>query len=362
MKFIHIADVHLGAVPDSNMPWGADRAKEIWSSFEDIITVCNQEKADLLLIAGDLFHRQPLIRELKEVNYILSKLETAKAVLMAGNHDFMGPRSNYQGFEWNEKVHMFMGSELETVRYEEAGVQVSGFSYHSRDITEPLYDTIKPEPNGLIQILLAHGGDDKNIPFNRKKLQESGFDYIALGHIHIPSMINERIAYAGSLEPLDKNETGERGYMIGEISQEENGVTKTAIRFVSHSLRQYKRITLNVNQDTTNGALLDQVRNFIKENGVRNMYSFSIQGVRDEAIHFDKEAIKAAGNVLEVEDLSVPDYDFDALYRENEDNVIGLFIRRIRETTKQDEIARKALYYGMEALLGAKDREKGLVS
>ena len=69
MKFIHIADVHLGAVPDSNMPWAMERQNEIWESFKNIITVCNREKVDLLLIAGDLFHKQPLLRELKEVNY-----------------------------------------------------------------------------------------------------------------------------------------------------------------------------------------------------------------------------------------------------------------------------------------------------
>ena len=31
------------------------------------------------------------------------------------------------------------------------------------------------------EILLAHGGDDKHIPFNRGAQEKSGFDYIALG-------------------------------------------------------------------------------------------------------------------------------------------------------------------------------------
>lgn len=357
MKFIHIADVHLGAVPDANMPWGADRAKEIWSSFEDIITICNREKVDLLFIAGDLFHRQPLMRELKEVNYILGKLETAKVVIMAGNHDFMGPRSNYWGFAWNEKVHLFLGNKPEKTVYEELDTEVYGFSYHERDITEPLYETMKPEPNRRFHILLAHGGDDKNIPINRRKLSESGFDYIALGHIHIPSILNDRMAYAGSLEPLDKNETGERGYLVGEISREENGQTRTSIRFVAHALREYKRVSLKVHPDMTNGALMDRARAALIENGNQHIYSFSIQGVRDECIHFDTEAIKAVGNVLEVEDQSVPDYDFDALYRDNQDNIIGMFIQKIRDSAIQDDTARKALYYGIEALLGAREEE-----
>lgn len=354
MKFLHIADVHLGAAPDSGMPWGKEREKEIWNSFQSVVTVCNEERVDLLLIAGDLFHRQPLVRELKEVNYILSKLTTAQAVIMAGNHDFIGARSNYQDFEWNERVHMFLENRMSVLTFKELDTEVYGFSYHTRDITEPLYDVVKPAENGRIHILLAHGGDEKDIPFNRRKLLESGFDYIALGHIHKPEIISDRMAYSGSLEPLDKNETGERGYILGELAKDGQGKTTAAIRFINSASRQYKRIVLPVDQNSTNGSLQDRAREEILANGVTNIYSFCIQGVRDETIHFDKGALKTTGNVLEVEDQSTPDYDFDSLYRENADNMIGMFIQRIRDNPERDEIARKALYYGIEALLGSK--------
>lgn len=356
MKFIHIADVHLGAVPDSGMSWGTIREKEIWNGLQNIITVCNDEKAELLLIAGDLFHRQPLMRELKEVNYLLSKLKTAQVVLMAGNHDYMGARSYYQDFEWDERVHMFTQDSMETMEFPKINVEVSGFSYHTRDITTPSYDFVKPVQNDRIHILLAHGGDEKNIPINKKKLQEAGFDYIALGHIHKPEIISEKMAYPGSIEPLDKNETGERGYILGEISTEgESNRTSpyhTRIRFIPSSLRQYKRVNLIIDQTMTNGALLDQAREAILANGKQHIYQFNIQGIKDVAIHFDKEALKVLGNVLEVVDQSIPDYDFDVLYRENSDNMIGLFIQRIREKAEQDEVAQKALYYGIEALIG----------
>ena len=38
MNFIHIADVHLGAQPDSTMPWGRKRADEIWLQDADAVT------------------------------------------------------------------------------------------------------------------------------------------------------------------------------------------------------------------------------------------------------------------------------------------------------------------------------------
>ena len=33
MRFIHMADIHLGAVPDKGKPWSAKRAEEIETTF-----------------------------------------------------------------------------------------------------------------------------------------------------------------------------------------------------------------------------------------------------------------------------------------------------------------------------------------
>ena len=67
MKVIHISDVHLGVRPDAGKPWSERRAQEIWNSFAGVIKTAAKEKVDFLLISGDLFHKQPLKRELKEV-------------------------------------------------------------------------------------------------------------------------------------------------------------------------------------------------------------------------------------------------------------------------------------------------------
>ncbi len=355
MKFVHIADVHLGAVPDSGKAWGTLREKEIWSSFQKIIHICNKEKVQLLLIAGDLFHKQPLLRELKELNYLFGTLETAQVVFMAGNHDYIAARSHYQGFQWDKRVHMFPDEKVSVFEFPELAAAVYGFSYCSRDITEPRYDELKPAQKDKINILLAHGGDDRDVPMNRRKMLESGFDYMALGHIHKPEIISNKMAYSGSLEPIDKNELGERGYILGEIVKEPGGGSKTTIHFIPSAEREYKRVDLNVTKDTTNGSLRDQAREIMESLGEQHIYSFRIQGLRDELIHFDPELLKSLGNVLEAEDLSIPDYDFEALSRENEGNLIGLFIQKVLESAEGDEIAKKALYYGLEALLGSKN-------
>ena len=55
MKFIHIADVHLGAEPEGLKLGSKSRGQEIWESLEQITKICEWEEVDLLLIAGDLF-------------------------------------------------------------------------------------------------------------------------------------------------------------------------------------------------------------------------------------------------------------------------------------------------------------------
>ena len=77
MRFIHIADVHLGAEPEAGTAYSKRRPDELWETFSEVVSLCEQEQTDLLLIAGDLFHRQPLLRELKEVDYLFSKLTPA---------------------------------------------------------------------------------------------------------------------------------------------------------------------------------------------------------------------------------------------------------------------------------------------
>ena len=74
MRFLHIADVHLGMQPDAGFPWSKERGEAIWESFRRIIRLAGREKMDFLLIAGDLFQRQPLLRELKEVNDLFASI------------------------------------------------------------------------------------------------------------------------------------------------------------------------------------------------------------------------------------------------------------------------------------------------
>lgn len=353
MKFIHLGDVHLGVKPDSGYPWSGEREEEIWNTFRSIIDICNDEGVDLLLIAGDFFHKQPLVRELKEVNYIFSRLVNTRVVIIAGNHDYISPRSNYLKFEWNSNVHMLINEHIDSIYFEDINADVYGLSYHKREIKDPVLDDIVIHDKDRINILLAHGGTSTNIPFNLKFIESKGFDYVALGHIHKPQRLGERVAYAGSIEPTDKTDIGKRGYIIGKIEKDKE---KSHIQysFTPHSSREYINVELQIDDSITNGQLQDLAKERLADYKSKNIFIISINGYKDPDIKFELDSLKDLGNVIDVKDKSIANYDFDQLYRDNKDNIIGVFIKNIQESEVNETIKIKALYYGIEALIYAR--------
>lgn len=354
MKFIHTADVHLGATPDAEFEWSQDRGREIWEALERLVKRVDTQGADLLLIAGDLFHRQPLMRELKEVNYLFSTLRTAQVVLLAGNHDFLKPDSYYWKFPWCENVHFLYGEGCESVYLPQCNTRVYGLSYHSREITEPLYDSLRPQEDGSCSILLAHGGDSRHIPIDKRRLASSGFDYIALGHIHKPQvLIPDKMQYAGALEALDKEDTGVHGFVEGEIR---DGQVRTW--FIPNGSREYKELKIMSHPGDTSLSLEQAVREQIKVFGEKHQYKITLTGFRDPDIIYDIQRYEKLGRVVEVKDETEPDYDFEALVRQYKDGIISQYIKRLKgekALEELDEIQRRALYYGVQALLETKE-------
>ena len=217
MRFIHMADVHLGAVPDSGCPWSAFRENEIWETFVRVIDQIREEKIELLLIAGDLFHRQPLPSQTERVSQLFASIPDTEVVWMAGSHDYLREDSAYRKVKWTKNVHGFSSEKPEVISLEKLHTKVYGCSYEHPEVTEAIYSSIRPEDQSGIHILLAYGGDETHIPM--KKEDGAGFDYVALGYRHIPGVLVEnQMAYAGSPEPIglstERSQRTNRGSII----------------------------------------------------------------------------------------------------------------------------------------------------
>lgn len=345
MLIIHTADLHLGANPDAGEPWGKIRKQELWDSFEKLIKAVEQQQADLLLIAGDLFHRPPLLRELREVNDRFSTLTKTKVVLMAGNHDHIGENSFYKGFSWAENVHFFEHEKIASVKFPELNVEVYGLSYHKKEIRERLYDEVRPEDNGYYHILLAHGGDEKHIPYTKERLVKSGFDYIAFGHVHKPGMILPgRAVMAGSLEPTDHTCYGMHGFVRVKVTAEGNQIT-----LVPFAKREYCTLTIELTSEDTMGSIYRCLAEKVMEAGKDNIYEVILSGKKHSALEILEEKLKSAGNIRTLVDKTEKFYDYEQLGREYAGSLLQRYISSFEGC--ESTLEKKALSVGTEAIL-----------
>ena len=311
-----------------------------------MLEVCESKHVEMLLIAGDLFHRQPLRRELKELDYLFSKLTMTQVVIIAGNHDYLKRDSYYRTFRWSENVHMILDREITCVEFPLYSLAVYGMSYDEKQITEECYRDAFAQRRQPYEILLAHGGDDTHIPIKKENLLGLGYDYVAMGHIHKPQIIcPDKIAYAGALEPIDKNDTGVHGYIYGEIT------TKGCkIKFVPFATRSYIHQIIKVNPSMTEYELKETIAKVIDEKGKENIYKIILDGLRDPEISYNVDTLDSYGNVIEVTDQTRPAYRFDKLKEANKGNILGTFVAEL-EPYPEDSLEHQALCEGVRALM-----------
>ena len=310
-----------------------------------VVDLAAEQEADLLLIAGDLFHRQPLQKDLREVSFHLATIPNVRVVIIAGNHDHLSETSAWQEHEWPRNVTFLSSSEMSSVYFADINTEVHGLSYHRTEITRPLYDDLKAPRDGRIHILLAHGGDAFHSPISYTKLAASGFDYIALGHIHQPKVFKgTHMAFAGSPEPLNKTELGLHGCFSGEISPD--GFT---LRWHTLAENEYKEMAVPANVGMTQAELEDLVR-FGLAKDPKAIFTVKITGRHDADFSFDTEAVSLLGRIVDVKDLSEPDYNLDSLLTEHSNDLISHYIQALN-TEDATPRMKKALYYGLRVLL-----------
>ncbi|MBQ7358726.1 MAG: metallophosphoesterase [Lachnospiraceae bacterium] len=310
MKFIHMADVHLGVEPEAGTNLGINRKQEIWDAFEDVLKICDDKKVDLLLIPGDLFHGQPSYDDADRVMQLFGALKFTKVVMIAGNHDCLLNDSAYHKVKIPSNVRFLTDRTSSKTFFNEINTEIFGLSYEQEQISEPRYDDFRPDNLSHINILLAHGnvhGGDKSIPIHLEILSEAGFDYIALGHLHTRIEISGRIAYTGGFEPFLRTEVGQKGYIEGEIIKDNSNISRICWKFVSHAKRQYIHHHIEVTPDMDETSICDLILNFANLNGLQHMYIVKLIGAANSEVVLNLDFImeyvqKHNCNLVELQD------------------------------------------------------------
>ena len=354
MKFIHIADVHLFATPDADKPWAEERKKEIEQTFDRILTDCNEKDIDLLLIAGNLFDRCPSVNDLIYVDEKLKTLSKTRTVILSGPDDYIAPDSECIGYKFGSRTVMLPPDRTTNAYLRGINTCVTGFSYGKPKYAGRIIEEIEPGREGAINIMLASGGDKDHMPFRKEKIAARGYDYVAMGYVRKPvHILKNRMAYAGSPEPLGPDETGRHGYVIGEINDQ-----GTEISWCPVAKRNYIDVSVSLSPELSSDEIISNLENKMMKLGSDNIYSITLKGFSKDNADLDLSRINSRFNIYEYVNMTISDEDQKTLLIENENNMMGSFIKEVSESYTLDESVRsRALRYGMEALiLAGEDR------
>lgn len=279
MKFLHIADLHLGkSLYGVSM---IDNQDQIYW-VERFLEKAGELKPDAVLIAGDIYDRSaPSGEAVMLFNHMLTGLEEMNIPVMitAGNHDSGKRLSFAETILAKQKIYIAGVSRKEifhvTIPERDGSGEVTFWllPYLFPAMAAQLlgdesigdYETAVRELLAQQKIdfsgrnvLLAH----QNVTANGKEAQRGGsesmvggvgqvdyrvfdgFDYVALGHIHASYYVGRKeVRYAGS--PLcyhfDETKQPEKGMLLVELMEKGSEIKITPV-FVSplHPMREIK--------------------------------------------------------------------------------------------------------------------------
>jgi len=256
VRFVHCADLHLDTpfrgLADVVPEVAAELNEATFKSYDNIIDLAIQEQVDFVVIAGDIFNsKDRSLRAQFRFRDGLKRLADhgIQSFVAFGNHDPLSGWSHT--LEWPELAHRFGGKGVdvcEVVRGGQVVATVHGISFAREAVTEDLASQFSAPGDGVPAIAVLHSnvggqpGHDNYAPTTVEALSSKGFDYWALGHVHMHRVLREAgpaIVYPGCSQSRQPNETGAKGCCVVTLGDD----TRPDIRFVpTDTVRYYKGV------------------------------------------------------------------------------------------------------------------------
>lgn len=224
MKILHTSDIHLRETGD-----------ERWQALRELVSIARDERADLMVVSGDLFDTKIAADRLRvPIREIFNSLP-ARVLILPGNHDADALSA---GQYFGDRVTLMSGPES---RYENDSVRVFPLPFERIDgaaVMERLLSLRAQATPDKTNIVLFHGelldiffdraryGDEEDsgyMPVRLSGLDGLGIDYVLAGHFHaqfdIQSFKDGYFVYPGSPVSVTRKEQGRRKCNLFEAGQ-----------------------------------------------------------------------------------------------------------------------------------------------
>jgi DNA repair protein SbcD/Mre11 len=366
-KILHFADLHLDA---SFTRWGMTpsvarlRREELRTALKKTLAKADELGVNCITVGGDLFEHDRVSND--TINFLIGQFDAVAPlpILIApGNHDPLLPGSPYTLHNWPANVFIFSGTEL-TPRPLDTGITIWGAAHNSPSFRRNLFEHFKAPDEG-VHLALLHGSDvtcvpsgkEAHCPFSADQIAHSGISFALLGHYHRASLFpggQPFYGYPGSPEPLGFDEVGTHHILLAEIDS--NGVNP---RLIPINAVDYRNLEIDTSEATSIENIKQSIISTIsRENLSKSLVKILLKGTLnpDVTINLARSIVDdchEACRFMEVEDLTTPPYDIDAL--KDEHTARGAFVRKMivhLETCPDEDkqIAEQALSFGLRAL------------
>ena len=196
VKLVHTSDVHLDGRVSSDAADGFRNTAE--RAFSRVIDVVLAEAADLFLIVGDLFdHGRVPEEDFHFVRRQLGRL-ACPVVLLPGNHDVHYETSVWHRIEFDDAgsrngghIRLLLEADGGCLEFDDIGVRVWGRAMREHAPENVPLEGVPARHCDMWNVGLAHGQVVKermgwaSSQITHGEIRDSGFDYLALGHIHV---------------------------------------------------------------------------------------------------------------------------------------------------------------------------------
>ncbi len=371
IRIFHTADIHIDA-PFSRLDAQSAqiRRRELRGVFTSMMLYAKTNRADIVLIAGDLFDVEFAGEDtVSLIRREFEKMPECKFVISAGNHDPLSARSAYKLKKFPDNVYIFPSAELSCFSFDDLGVDVWGWSFVSSDLQKnPLRGHTAPQ-NGRIQLLCAHADITSSssvyAPVSISDIEAFGAGYAALGHIHRHEGIKKfsyggAYGYSGAPEGRSYDEPGEGGAYLADICIGEDAAYEVDVKYEKFSRRNYAKEQLDLTGVMTGEEAKSKIKDLIRERklGEESSLRLTLSGMTGAecADLHDISAQQLGLFSLEIKDMTSP--TFDCARFEQDMSVKGAFYRvllpKLRsEDESEREQAAEALRIGFAALDGS---------
>ena len=342
LKILHSADWHM----DSAFVGFSDGQREFLRGQQrqlpgKIAELCIQEKCDLLLLAGDIFDGIPSRDAVDCVKTALAECNVPVFV-SPGNHDFCGLGSPWLEEAWPENVHVFK-SGMESVSLPGLNCRIYGAGYSSMDC-KPLLENFHTQGEEAWQIGLLHGDPvtvhSPYCPITAGQIRESGFQYLALGHIHKAGSVQQGKTVCGWPGcPMGRgwDETGEKGVYL--ITLEEN----VTIEFLPLGMPQFHDTELEVS-----GTGLEELEGALPAVS-RDFYRMTLTGQAEVDLEELQQHFSGIPNLFLRDRTEDP---VDIWAEVGEDNLRGVYFRILQDLAQTEPEAKLTAELSWKILSG----------